>query len=248
MKLNELRRSRNVSNEHGHDVVALPHVRTIAAHLVGDHLARLALPAAKRDVDIVVVERKPHFGLLGCRRALLRLLLNEVRNRGHAGVEGLVEETVNAKRRRHANGANGRVAGRVARDDCGSDRRCRSVEISRKVEQERRCGRCFSLAGMNRRDDENREAADQEPGRDASRELVGCGESQASDDTRAPRFNDRPCSYSCAGVVSAGSEGCVEIALVVPVPIVSPRATPVTHSNVHPVQCVKAVRGKIAPS
>jgi len=62
----------------GDEVVALPHVRTVTAHLVGDDLVRLALPAAERDVEIVGVKRQPHFGLLGRRRALLRLLLNKV--------------------------------------------------------------------------------------------------------------------------------------------------------------------------
>ena len=140
---------------HRHDVVPLPHVRTVAAHIVGDESIRFTLPAAERDVDIVLVECHPHFGLLSRRLTLLRLLLNEVRNRRYGAVERLIEGAVNPDGCRRSDRANGGTAGHVAGDDGRRDWWCRSVERS-------------ILTGVNDRGDDQCQASGQKPDYDVS--------------------------------------------------------------------------------
>ena len=41
------------------EVVVLPQVRAVAAHVVGDDALRMRVPAPARDVDVLVVEEDP---------------------------------------------------------------------------------------------------------------------------------------------------------------------------------------------
>ena len=74
--------------------VVLAQLVGVAPHLVGDAALRLALVAAGRHVDLIVVEEDPGVGLLGGRRELERLLLDEAADRRGLGVDGVVEPPV----------------------------------------------------------------------------------------------------------------------------------------------------------
>ena len=85
------------------------------------------------DVEVVVVEEDPRLGLLGGRLALLRFLLDEVRDRRDRRVDALVEPPVDAERRveahrphRHVVWGRSRHDGRAGRA-LGAHRRHRCV-------------------------------------------------------------------------------------------------------------------------
>ena len=89
------------------DGLVLKGVGAIAPHLVGHHALGLALRDACDRVDIVVIEQNPDLGLFSRRRALLRLGLDEIGHRQHAGIDGFVESSVDPKWLRETHGANG---------------------------------------------------------------------------------------------------------------------------------------------
>ncbi len=76
----------------------------------------MAVPAARGDVEVGLVEEDPRFGLLGGRHALTRLLLEEVGERRHLGVDAVVELTVEAPRPVEADGTDGHLIGAGAFD------------------------------------------------------------------------------------------------------------------------------------
>ena len=98
------------------DVLVAEDVAVVAAQLVGHLALGMAVPAARRDVEVDVVEEDPGLGLLGGRLALARLLLDEVGERRDAGVDGVVETAVEVERGVQADGAHRDVVGRSAAD------------------------------------------------------------------------------------------------------------------------------------
>ncbi len=87
-------------------VVELEDVAVVAPQLVGGDAVGLAVVAARRDVEIVVVEEHPQVGGFGGGDALHRKLLDEAVDRRDRGVDFLVEPTVNPQRRGQPDGAN----------------------------------------------------------------------------------------------------------------------------------------------
>ena len=63
------------------EVLVAEDVAVVAAQLVGDLAFGMAVPAARRDIEVVVVEEDPRLGLLGGGLALLWFLLDEVGQR-----------------------------------------------------------------------------------------------------------------------------------------------------------------------
>ena len=104
-----------------------------------------------RSMPSVGAPRRARLETLFRRLTLLRLLLNEVRDRRHGAVERLIEGAVNPYGCRHPDGTNDGAAGYIAGDDRGRDRGRRFVERA-------------LLTGVNDRGDDQCEASGQEPG------------------------------------------------------------------------------------
>ena len=90
--------------------VVVQHVERVAAQL-GRHpfFRRRRIPAAARDVQVLLVEHHPGVRPLGGAGALVRKLLNEVRNRRDRLVDRLVQLPVDLQRRGEPDGAHGRL-------------------------------------------------------------------------------------------------------------------------------------------
>ena len=110
------------------DVLTGDHVLAVAAD-VADDPGRLGrrVPAADAQIEVVVVEEQPDFGLLSGRQTLRRLLRDETRRRRHLAVHGVVEAAVDVEIR-YADGAQRGAPLGVAVDDRWRDRRRRSVD------------------------------------------------------------------------------------------------------------------------
>ena len=83
--------------DHEAQAFVLGHAAGIPSHFVDDHSLRMALPAATRDVDVVVVEQNPDLRLLGRRRAFEGFTLDEVRCREHVAVDRFIELAVESQ-------------------------------------------------------------------------------------------------------------------------------------------------------
>jgi len=104
--------------DHEAEVIVLPDLIRIAAHLVGDPFRwRRRVPAAGSDVEPLAVEHHPRFGLLGRILAVPRQRLDEVRDRRDRRVDRLVQTAVDAQRLVELHRPNGRLSGLVSRDD-----------------------------------------------------------------------------------------------------------------------------------
>ncbi len=115
--------------------VVVQHVERVAAHLGRRPLARRrAVPAAARDVEVLVVEHHPRLGALGGGRALVGQLLDEVGHRRHGLVDRLVEPPVDAQRGQQRDGAHGGLAA-VAGDHRGRRRRGRAVDDDARLDR-----------------------------------------------------------------------------------------------------------------
>ena len=57
----------------------------------------MALVAARRDIEVLVVEQDPHLGLLGRRRTFTRQLLDETAGAPDSPVDILIEPPVDAQ-------------------------------------------------------------------------------------------------------------------------------------------------------
>ena len=75
-------------------VVLLSQVRAVATHVVGHDPLGMRVPASARDIQVVVVEEHPGFGLFSGWSALDRLLLNEVTHRLDLGIHRVVQPAV----------------------------------------------------------------------------------------------------------------------------------------------------------
>ena len=108
--------------------VVVQQVERVAAHLGGHPLARWrAVPAAARDVEVLVVEHHPGVRALGGRCAIVRELLNEAGDRCDLRVDRLVEPPVHADSGGQPDGADGRLAS-LAGDHFRRNRRRRTVD------------------------------------------------------------------------------------------------------------------------
>jgi hypothetical protein len=101
--------------EQDRDVVVVEHVERVAPHLAGDAAIGLGLVHARADVDVLVVEEDPGLGLLrgGCPFA--RLLLHEVRERCHRGVDLFGQRPVEREIAEQTHRAHGGLARGLAR-------------------------------------------------------------------------------------------------------------------------------------
>ena len=115
------------------DVVAAEDATVVTPHLIGNDTLRVRVPAANGDIQVGTIEHDPHLGLLGRRRAMVGLDLDEVRDGRDLRVDGFIELTIDANGRCDPHGANRRTARRVPPDHVGRDRRRRPVEGERKV-------------------------------------------------------------------------------------------------------------------
>src|SRR3989454_4385498 len=79
----------------------------------------MVVPAAGRDVEVLVVEEHPDLGLLCCRLALVRLLLDEIAGRQNRAVHLFVQATVDLQGLAHPRGPHRRKTTLGARDDSG---------------------------------------------------------------------------------------------------------------------------------
>ena len=95
-------------------VVVVVHVERVAPHLALHAAAGLGFVEARGDVDVLVVEEDPGFGLLGRGRPFVGLLLEEVGQRRHGGVHGFGERAVDHEVARDSRGPDGRVPRVVA--------------------------------------------------------------------------------------------------------------------------------------
>jgi len=131
--------------EQERDVIALEDVVVVTPHLVGDETRHVALPAAHRHVEAILVEEHPELGLLGGRGAFDRLLLPQIGHRGHRGVHRLLEAPVDVERGLEPHGPQRDAAGVVARHGGWSGRRHRTIRPrlpgrSRQRQRDDRCG------------------------------------------------------------------------------------------------------------
>jgi hypothetical protein len=98
-------------------VIVLEDVVAVAPHLVRDDLVGPGLPGAEGHIQRLVVEQQPHFGLLGGGHAFDGILLDEVADRGHGAVDGLVQPAVHPQRRGEPRRPHGGAPFSVAGDD-----------------------------------------------------------------------------------------------------------------------------------
>ena len=94
---------------------SLADVAAVAAHLVGDHPIRLALPGAKRDVDVALIERDPELGLLVAGLPPSGSICMKSEMGLASAVQRLVEPPVNAQWLGQTNRTNGDLAGAESR-------------------------------------------------------------------------------------------------------------------------------------
>ena len=104
---------------------------------VSDHPLGMAVPAPRGNVHVVIVEEEPDLGQLGRFLSLVRLLLNESRNRLDSLVRVLVENAVDRNGLDDARRANGDVALGIARHDRGGRDRSVIGAGDRREETER---------------------------------------------------------------------------------------------------------------
>ena len=81
----------------------------IVSHLGGDHPVGLTLPDPRQDVHVHVIEQQPNLGLLGRRRAVVGLHLDEARNGADLVIDSLVENPIDPDRLVDPYGANRRA-------------------------------------------------------------------------------------------------------------------------------------------
>ena len=119
------------SVEQDRERIVLPQLDDVVAHLVGNPLARRRrIEAASAHIEVVLVEHHPDFRALTSGGALIRYLLNEVRNRLQGLVYRLVEPAVQANWLREPRGAHGGAALLVSGDDFGGHRSRRKNLLS----------------------------------------------------------------------------------------------------------------------
>ena len=99
------------------EVLVAEDVAVVAAQLVGDLALGMAVPVARADVEVDLVEQDPRLGLLGRRLPFVGLLLDEVADRIDGAVDLFIETAVDPQRRLHAERAHGDLVRRVAVDD-----------------------------------------------------------------------------------------------------------------------------------
>src|SRR6187549_2871297 len=105
-------------------MIAAEDAAVVTAHLIGDTPFRGALPAARRDVDVLIVKEHPHFGALLRVTSVDRLVLHEVGEGHRRAVELLIELTIETQGARQPYGvdqrsslgvtSDGRIGGRLA--------------------------------------------------------------------------------------------------------------------------------------
>ena len=105
--------------EHDSEVLVLENIPMVAAHLVYDHPLGMAVPATRGDVDVLIVEKHPRFRFFGCRRPLVRLLLDEVADGRNARIGRVVELPIENDRFRDPGCAQRHPAPRVSGNDLG---------------------------------------------------------------------------------------------------------------------------------
>jgi hypothetical protein len=99
------------------EVLVAEDVAVVAPQLVGDLALRVAVPAARRNVQAASVEENPGVGFFGGRRSLARLLLDEIGDRLDERIDLLVQVAVNLQRRVEPHGADRDMVVRGAFDE-----------------------------------------------------------------------------------------------------------------------------------
>ena len=95
------------------EAVVAEHAGAVALHLVRHDPARFREPAARRDVQRVVVEHDPRLGRLRRGLAGVRFLLHEIGDRRHGAVHRFVEPAIELQRRVQADGPHRHVVAGV---------------------------------------------------------------------------------------------------------------------------------------
>ena len=113
------------------DVVVLKDVVAVPAHFVGDDAIRLVVQTAHREVNVRGVKENPELGSLGRRLSLVRLLLDEIADRGDLTVNLILQTTIEDKWLCEADRAYGHAPRSVARHDLRTGEGGRTVSRRR---------------------------------------------------------------------------------------------------------------------
>jgi hypothetical protein len=104
------------------------HLLLIPPALVDHHALRMAVPAARRNVNALGVEEDPGLGLLGRRPSLVRFLLNEIAHRRDPAIDFFFQYSVDHQGMVEADRPQGDPPLLVAGDDRRRDRGRRPVD------------------------------------------------------------------------------------------------------------------------